>query len=392
MTDSQKFLLEILADHLNNRPTLDMDNICWEEVISYAKIHQVMGIVYHQCKKFLPKDYYDKLNSQYFTEYFLYYNRVECYKILSEKFNDNKIAFFTVKGLEVAKHYPVPSLRTMGDCDIVVSDKDRKSAGDIFSELGYEDKSVSKAHEWTYKKNSIYFELHDSLLYDEPVTIKKHKLFFDSCWAVLKNGELDSSFHFLYLLIHLRKHLINYGVGLRQFMDLAVEIKYNNELDWNYIEDKLKELEITDFAKKCFGLIKQWFDISAPIVFQEADYAFYDLATIRIFSNGVFGYDNKENLLNKSIISLSNNSGMSGRLKILLSKVFPSYNNMRYVKSYKFVDGKPYLLPIAWLYRFYRSVSCRMVDNGKRILDDVTVSNHDIINRKKELSEWGIKL
>ena len=46
---------------------------------------------------------------------------------IESAFTQAKIKFFAVKGLEVAGYYPVPTLRTMGDCDIIVHESDRVS-------------------------------------------------------------------------------------------------------------------------------------------------------------------------------------------------------------------------------------------------------------------------
>ena len=124
----------------------------------------------------------------------------------------------------------------MGDIDIVLSTDDRVKAHEIIQNLGYRN-TVYEDAEWEYVKNGIEIELHDKLEYEQ---LTEHDLYFNDFWKYVKteNGEsyLDPNFHFLYLLLHLRKHLISFDVGFRQFMDIAVMAEFNKKiLDWPWI-------------------------------------------------------------------------------------------------------------------------------------------------------------
>lgn len=56
---------------------------------------------------------------------------------------------------EVAEYYPVPALRTMGDCDIVVQKSDRLNCNKILQKLGYESIRNEDDGEWAYLKKKI---------------------------------------------------------------------------------------------------------------------------------------------------------------------------------------------------------------------------------------------
>lgn len=56
MTAEQTFFIGVLADYLNKRKTQAQDSLDWSVVLSYAQNHQVEGIIYFQCKYFLPPD------------------------------------------------------------------------------------------------------------------------------------------------------------------------------------------------------------------------------------------------------------------------------------------------------------------------------------------------
>lgn len=128
---------------------------------------------------------------------------------------------------------------------------------------------------------------------------KIHKAFFNDCWKYVEDGAVDPSFHFLFLLLHLRKHFINMGVGFRQFMDVAVLER--EELNWPWIEKKLRELELWAFAEKVFALNEVWFGVAPPLGIEPVDQSFIGEATELILRNGVFGFDNKENKHNVAV-------------------------------------------------------------------------------------------
>jgi hypothetical protein len=65
------------------------------------------------------------------------------------------------------------------------------------------------------------------------------------------------------------------GVGLRQFMVIAVLTKENKELNWLWIVEKLKDLKMWEFAKRVFALNESWFGIVPPLEFQLLKRSFF---------------------------------------------------------------------------------------------------------------------
>lgn len=122
-------LLSILSDYINDR---DTDAVSSKELMSLAKAHQVEGIVYYKTKSIDYKQSYLKSISDYV-------NRMQLLNQLISCFNAESIPYFIVKGAYVAPHYPVPALRTMGDCDIVVYSEDKERAALAFERLGFID-------------------------------------------------------------------------------------------------------------------------------------------------------------------------------------------------------------------------------------------------------------
>lgn len=397
MTNEQTFFLQILADHLNRRQTAPRENIDWATMLTFAQNHQVNGIIYYQCKRFLPDEVKKRLEKKYGSELFYYYRRLELYEQVKNAFSAAQIPFFTVKGLTVAQLYPFPALRTMGDCDIVVHTEDKEKAHAVLMELGFENEAKG-GNEWVYFKDKLEFELHDHLLYVETSnTEASRKLTDAAAWqkaAPTDDGtcyELDWSFHFLFLFLHLKKHFIHYGVGFRQFMDLAVVFQHC-ELDWTWLQETLEELSLWSFFQICIALINRWFETASPFEPKQLDASFYEEAKEKIFANGVFGFDDVTNHESRRANDILWHRGPRwlARMKVLLGNVFPPYRVMRYVTFYAFVDRRPWLLPFAWIYRFFRSFRYRLTANGKALLNESMIPNEIIDVRKEALAKWGL--
>ena len=396
MTNEQKFFLHILADHLNGRKTEVRPDLDWEQLCAHAAKHEVNGIVYHQCRGAMPAPVEQRLSEKHAAELFYYFNRMALYKQMQQGLSGAEIPFFSVKGMDVAQLYPVHALRTMGDCDVVVHPEDKERAHAVMTGLGFENRLKAEI-EWTYFKNGLEFELHDHLLYDIPSNDKASLESVDRAWEYAKPTQegsryaLDWSFHFMFLLLHLKKHLISSGVGFRQFYDLAVVVR-RRELDAAWLKTALEEQNLYGFAQVCSALIERWFGERLPVEPIQVDDAFAEEAAQKIFGNGIFGFHDESNKENFSLNAITQKGGPRWlvRLRNLFGSVFPPYRIMRYVPYYSFLEGRPWLLPAAWVYRFYRSVRYRKGSNGKRLIDNAFIPAARLDDRQKELARWGL--
>lgn len=390
MTQEQLYFVRVLSNHLSGQRSEPIIDVNWESIRELSRNHQVEGIVYYQCKDFMPTGVLAKYEHVFNTTLFYFKNREKSIEIIKRAFDDD-LPFFTVKGIEIAQYYPVPALRTMGDSDIVIHEKDKEKAGNILNNLGFKYKSEFVGKEQIYSYCGMDYDLHYQLVYDEPITMPEQKLFFNNCWEYVYNGKLEISFHFLFLLVHLRKHLMNEGVGIRQFMDVAVMVKNEKNLDWQWIVEKMIDLKLMKFAGICFALIDKWFEIKAPIEPVTLEDGFIERATEKIIANGVFGFEDKNNDSNNyaNIVRQFRGPRWMARGAILFERLFPKYEYLRSGKSYKFMNNRPWLLPVAWGYRFYLMLNGKTT-SGLEIMKRIATPNGLINTRENELREWGL--
>ena len=378
------FFIELLSDHLNKRKTVVPKEVNWHELIATAKKHEMSALLYFQCKDFIPGQYRMLLEQAYASALFYYGNRNKAEQWILESFGD--IRCFIVKGTALAVYYPRPWLRTMGDSDIVVDEANMEKVHEIMLQKGYRCISVGD-----YEKDGMEVEIHTQLAFDTTYTSQDDVKFFNSFWSYYHDNMIDWSFHFLFVMRHLRSHLIENGVGLRQFADIAVLTKYNNDLDWSWITEKLKSIGMWEFAQRVFALNYYWFQIEPPFELLEADESFLISATDQILRNGVFGYDDLDNRANRIIASRSKYPVLF-MFKRSLSIIFPKYKDLSRMPQYAFLKGRRFLLPIAWIYRGFYTIEHKGMKWAKAIIGTSFTTKSAIDKRKSMFDEWGIVL
>lgn len=149
-------------------------------------------------------------------------------KELAHLLNEHHVKYIVVKGQVASRYYPDSNFRQAGDIDFLVERKDFGRAKQLIkTEWGvvYEETAANHHIEFEYK--GVLFEQHHALikLYD------KHN---DSYWDgvveqsyAIQNidgvavSTLSPTLHSLYIFLHLYHHLLELGVGLRQFCDWA---------------------------------------------------------------------------------------------------------------------------------------------------------------------------
>lgn len=403
MTREQEFFLQVLSDHLNGRATNPPDGLDWPQIAKYAKSHEVEGIVYHQCKDYLSKheelaSVNDRLSKATAAAVFYYANNCYAFTELEKIYKEENVSFFSVKGLILAKLYPIPAFRTMGDLDIVLHPEDRERTHKKIIELGYSYKQSSLAK--CYSRANQSLEIHDRLVYDNEERNFKRKNFYNSYWDYASQSEKNSTyyrlnwnFHFAFLVDHLMKHFTVDGVGFRQFLDLAVVVQRVQDLDWIWIEQKLSEVGLWSFTLSSLTFCKRWWGIKIPVNLNwTIDEDTFQDSTELIFRNGVFGFDNADHQIN-AVGKEADTVHVPAILRsciLFLRRLFQPYEKMKNLPYCYFLIGKKYLLPVAWIYRFFY-----VLKNKKQSVDvwkKIALNSSGILDkREKMLERWGLR-
>ena len=397
------FFLQILRDFIREKhtdePSFEVD---WNRITGLARRHNMMGIVYVQCRNILENNpglalYHKKLRDGFLSEVSCAICRNEDFWQIQEKFQEQGIRFIVMKGKELSRYYPEPLLRTMGDIDIVIREGDRKKSHAVMEELGYVSKQDLSAV-WEYFRDLSHIEIHDHMIYEPLANQIDYQSYFDQVWDHVRvrpgtsRCDLEESFHFLYLMAHTAKHIINNGNGFRPFLDMVFLVqKCGGEMDWNWIAAELKKLALLDFTKTCFALCSRWFEVDMPIASGKLDEEFYRRATEKTFQDGIFGFDNEDNKIATpaKTIQRSRLPYWMESLRMIFGRLFPSYEDMRTIPWYSFLDGHPWMLPLAWVYRYGYCLKHKFTQ-GKQALTEPYVRKKETEERCSYISDWGL--
>lgn len=345
--------------------------IPWDQVFSEAKSHKVHTLIYPALKELdrtiaPTEDIADMWESTSLFSSNKAMNYLDDIQNLLEEFNNYRILTIVLKGLYLKSLYIFPELRTMGDYDLLINGENYEAAEEILLRMGYTVKHVGKAVVSYVKPYSQNIELHISL-FDEDI-IKDVICFNNAVWndpIPVKIGSADAltlsiDHTIIYLMLHMAKHMKNYGSGLRQLADLTLFIeKHGDKINWKYFWDAINKFGLRKFSMTAIEACEKFLDLrdSKKYLYNKSGICEEDITVFmnKIITSGVFGRKSEALSIGNSIGRDLYKEGKSElNLKAIIivrffSFLFPGYNIMSARNPY--LRKFPYLLPIAWINR-----------------------------------------
>ena len=405
MTGEQRFILESLKDFCHDRSTdRPSYSVDVSKVFEVTGAQNLDGLIYEQTRGWIDRT----LSGKHFKEAllshaFLSANRADQLRRIVAQFKEAGIPLTCMKGSVFRDYYPVPELRSMGDIDFIIRPKDREASDRIMREkLGYE-RLIDNHSVWTYWTGQIMFEIHDHMFYEYLANRFNYRDYFDAVWDHVHEEKVfgvvsdnlyvpDENFHFLYLMAHTAKHIINNGSGFRAYIDMVKMCQAKgSQMDWVWISRELAHMQLLDFTKTCFALCERWFGVRMPLEKERLNDAFFERVTVKTFRDGIFGLDNMENREARTAKEIQRSGGIYGisALFYVLKELFPSYEDIRLVPWYAFVDGRPWLLPAAWIYRWVYCLVNKRKSSAEH-LSEPFARRTKVEKRQKLIHDWGL--
>lgn len=405
MTEVQAVFLRCLADFCRGEETPFPEKMPDAEALfSLARKHSLSGVIYLQCHNWL-NDYMKRgeYADEFTKDIFFSINRADMLSEMVRCFHDAGIPVICMKGGVFRDCWPVPEIRTMGDIDLVIREEDRVPSDKIMMENLSCKKSVDNHAVWTYTYGPLEFEVHDHMFYEYLVNRLDYREYFDKVWEHKEHGTVfgvaddslyvpEPEFHFLYLMAHTARHIINNGSGFRAFLDMVFFTrKYSDKLDWCRLEAELDRIQLLRFTKTCFRLCERWFEVEMPLKSEEIEEDFFQSVTQKICSDGVFGRGNPQNEAAGTAKELERSKYPYAIASAMMTAgmLFPTYSNMLLNKRYSWVDGKPWLLPVAWVYRWIYCLVNKKDVSIKR-LSEPFIKKELVDKRQQYNRNWGL--
>lgn len=222
---------------------------------------------------------------------------------------DNGIAYVVFKGLAVARHYPEPFARTMGDVDFYVPQGDFLRTVDVI-ERGLHvvmDKEEVDKH-YSFDWQGIRFEMHYQI---ETFGNRWHQLRFnrmideamaehtDSFTVCDSDGNetevsvLPPTEDLIVVFKHWFNHLLVEGVGLRQTLDLAVLLNaYRDKINVARLMTALDSIGYMKAFRAMLAMMKRYLGLDwldSFFVFDHRDERYADKLMAAVMESGNFG-------------------------------------------------------------------------------------------------------
>lgn len=342
---------------------LDMD---LHAVYKMAKFHSMQAIAYRGIERAVKKHGADIVEQEIYSRMKLSYGKV-VKKLVGFDFEREALFayleakgawYLPLKGIHLQYFYPKIGMRQMVDNDILVEAKYHREVRRFFVDRGYSVVSYGKGCHDVYAKGNLEFEIHRILMPE------RNKAIFSFCEAAVSRAEYiegtreraftDEDFY-IYFLCHMYKHYSGGGCGIRSLMDIYVyNKKKDSTLDREYIEARLRELDLFDFEVMARDLSSQLFscdpselhDLLSSMTEKERDRLFY------FIDSGTFGTKSRE--VQNRLDKLAADKRITPRVKFkyLMRRIFPSFSHYKAAHPvlYKFIITIPFL----WFFRLLR--------------------------------------
>lgn len=248
----------------------------WRDVVNLAKVQSLLGIVGNEILKNngkitgLENDLRLKLRS-FKVSNILSVNKINDTTVeVFNRLKDNDFRPILLKGSGLSCNYPVPELRQGGDIDVFVGEEAYVRSYDLFKQITDKIDNVNDIwvdKNYSMKVNDVEVEVHRHA--DEHPSQKLDKIFQEFSKKYLLNNsvkltlgdtEIDTpsdTFNALYVFMHMFRHFMIRGVGLRQVCDWMLFLsKRKDGIDQDVLKDILNQLH----------LMRPWQDFAAMTV------------------------------------------------------------------------------------------------------------------------------
>ena len=354
---TEKTILNILSAAMFQKELCLSDDIDWKAVYRECGAQSVVPLAFSVVPaERLPSEIYEKWGLR--SNIAIAANSKICYAhtMLHELMKQSGIPYVILKGCVSADYYNDPLLRTMGDVDFLVPKECFQKAAQAMVKNGFVDRNINHEYEKAYSKNDVVFELHN-MINGVPggktgAAVSKYfdDIFEESELKTLDIAEYNSpsAFHHgLIMLLHVARHMITGGIGLRHFCDWAVFADKVGDDFPAMFEEKLKAVGLWRFAQIMTQFCTAYLGCPEQVWAGQPEEALLNDLKNDVFEGGNFGHKDSSRSDEAKFITSRKKGGVnddSDTKQAVLSA------NEIVRKHWKFADKFPVVYPVGWAF------------------------------------------
>ena len=318
MNEIQKKLLSLLAANIAKSDSKTDD-------ISPEDADSIMNEAFSQAVPLfaldaLPKDKISRENREKTAAFAAKnLNLRQVQKGFVKLLDENGVPYVILKGEAAAADYPDPSLRLLGDIDVLVDPENLEKVGKLLESKGFEADAEENGSHRVYRSHSIRIEVHwkiPGMPENEALAAYLRNVIKD---AVSVNGEFmapKDEHQVLILLLHAKHHILYEGIGLRHFCDIAC--LFNKTANADFYEKSLIPLlenaGLATFAKIVAKTCSIYLGSPLPDFAKDADDDLCREFIEDIFAGGNFGEKDDGRIRSGSIMKDGKGKSAAGSM------------------------------------------------------------------------------
>lgn len=351
------YLIRLLSSVLHEKdiPSLP-SNLTWEYIFYMAKKHSVEAMAFYGAEKFIKDNEVLYKTWKRCRDANLAQDLIQteaCREIFHSLYKAD-IRFLPLKGLKLKCLYKKPAFRQMSDIDILIDPENLSQIEILMTKLGYRfQENFRPYHDEYTKAPCITVEFHKQMLSSHN---PKQNYYADIWKKVIPDTEtrggwkMTSEDFYIFQIVHLWKHYIVSGSGIRSIMDIYVYLnKFREEMNWSYIRQELQKLDLSNFSMQMEALSQYWFSESDKT--QNTVIKNISKLQRRMFFSGAYGSDMSRRF-NKMDVSQVE-KGILHKIVYLFRRLFDK-QALEYL--YPTVNKYPALLPFFWFCRLWNAI------------------------------------
>jgi len=321
-----------------------------DEVYQLMRDHGLAAVCFEAIdKRYVSNSFYERLKKT--TDAFILRDLQQdiLIKKLKHICDELKIPHIFLKGATIKSIYPKRYMRGMGDIDILIDEKDITRLHKALKESNIKLSSVSYAHRVYETKDHQMIEVHPRLLSHDRKVLINHP--FET--YISKEGytySFDHAYELIYLMSHLKKHILYSGIGFRSVLDIGLYVKtYEDKINMNDLNVLLDQHNMATLYHYVMMINKTYFKITyKENLVNDPSMTNINPEVINYIKHaGIHGLGREFNI-HEVKAARYQLEGMSKR-HMIFDMMFPSYQDMKWM--YPRLMKIPILLPLAWLIR-----------------------------------------
>lgn len=295
----QQQVLDLLAMELYQKECIAPEHMDWTAVLSESLLQAVPVIAYNSARKLNPPE--DLLEKWKKISRQTVFNNMRVdreHGELHDLLTDAGIPYVTLKGSTSASYYSNPTIRAMGDVDFLVGSEDVERTGALLQEKGFLPAPSNHECEIAYHRSGSVWELHWQVNGIPGGEVGKQiQRYLDDLIPKARwqgndyGGYMGASdfHHGLIMLVHVARHMVTGGIGLRHLCDWSVFASKLGEKFPELFQEKLRQVGLWRFAQLLTQLSVAYLGCPAQSWMGNPDPEMLEAVILDVFAGGNFG-------------------------------------------------------------------------------------------------------